>query len=99
MLRFCEKETVSRQDYESALTREPLCFDSHIWEGRTERFKYHRHDDVNSFVIPVIDEHGEIICLAYQDNEANRELRMLKELRKNETARNLRMCFPNIKKS
>lgn len=97
MLRFCENERISQQDYESALTREPLCFSDHIWKDGRERFRYFRHNDFEPFLIPVADERGEIICFAYQDNEANRELRMLKELRKNKAALQFVDVFPQYK--
>lgn len=40
----------------------------------------------------MLDESGELVCFAYQDSEANRELRMLEELERNMCA----LQFPDI---
>lgn len=74
MIRFLEadvksiNENVENSDY--------LIMGSDIWgQGRTW-FKYHR----NAEKILVKDKNGKIICYAFQDMDANRELRMLEEL-------------------
>ncbi|MCI8966385.1 MAG: hypothetical protein HFH75_02195 [Lachnospiraceae bacterium] len=53
--------------------------DKTIWQKGKEYFI--RNNLVNDLV-PVLDQKFRLICYAYQDNEANREIRMLKELKR-----------------
>lgn len=74
MIRFCDKgdglENYNKQDY--------LIMDKTIWQKGKELFI--RNNLIDN-LIPVLDQKYHLICYAYQDNEANREIRMLKELR------------------
>lgn len=47
-----------------------------IWKQGRKYFKYHR----NVQKIPVMDKDGSFLCYAFQDTDADRELRMLQEL-------------------
>ena len=80
MIRFCKKEDIRHEDYELALAREPLLLNRSIWEKGKEVFKCIPHDNNDFFLLPVINKKGDNICFAYEDNEANRELRFLEEL-------------------
>lgn len=74
MIRFIEADIKLIQ--ETAKTKDYLIMGSDIWQQGREWFKYHR----NAERIPVKDENDVIICYAFQDMDANRELRMLEEL-------------------
>lgn len=97
MIRFCRKEDICQKDYKAALAREPLCFNSDIWKKGREEFRYMSYDDCEAYLIPVTDSSKEVFCFAYQDSEADRELRMLEELRENESALQFTDIFPDYK--
>ena len=94
MIRFCGEDRIVRRDLDAALSREPLRLDKKIWERGRERFRTAPMGDGGAFYIPVVNGQGETVCFAYQDNEANRELRMLKELSKAEGTLQFTDLFP-----
>ncbi len=99
MIRFCRKEDITQKDCQAALSRKPLCFHENIWKKVKEAFLFTSYDDCEDYLIPMTDDSGEIICFAYQDSEANRELRMLEELRENENALQFTDIFPDYKEA
>lgn len=74
MLRFCDTDIKTIDEF--AENSDCLTMDHSIWEQGRKYFKYHR----NVQKIPVIDRNGNFICYAFQDADADRELRMLQEL-------------------
>lgn len=94
MIRFYGEDRIVRRDLDAALSREPLRLDKKIWERGRERFRTAPMGDGGAFYIPVVNGQGETVCFAYQDNEANRELRMLKELSKAEGTLQFTDLFP-----
>lgn len=97
MIRFCKKEDISHEDYELALTREPMLLNESIWKKGKEIFKCTPHDNNSLFLIPVINKTGNNICFAYEDNEANRELRFLEEIQETDGALQFTDIFPGKK--
>lgn len=92
MIRFCKEAGLSQRDYALAAAREPLRFCASIWEEGRERCRYFPRGSEDRAVTPVLNERGETVCFSYQDNEANRELRMLRELRQRKDA----LQFPDV---
>lgn len=85
MLRFYEvdvMEAVQHSDF--------LVMDCNIWKQGREYFKHHRYVEK----IPVKNKDGEIICYAFQDADANRELRMLQELIEERQAIHFESIYP-----
>ena len=74
MIRFCENRT-SSTEYESS-PEKCLIMDETIWQRGREYFT--EHDKIE--ILPVLDRNNQFICYAWQDEEANREIRMLREL-------------------
>ena len=68
-----------------------LVFGSNLWRD-CKKFL----SDENQY-IPVKDAEGELAAYGYQDEEANRELRMLKELRNSKGALQFTDIFPEYK--
>ncbi len=63
---------------------ERFIFDKGLWGKVRECFRRNVSNDALDFqLISIENEQHEVICQAWQDNEANRELRMLKELEEN----------------
>lgn len=76
----------------------PLAMDQNIWENSRNMWKKrgrHRNDSI--WLIPIEDENGTLIAYGYHDHEANRELRMLEELKKNRYALQFGDIFPEYK--
>lgn len=69
----------SSLSFRGAIQMECLIWDEDIWENARLYSKKHGSCDRNS-VIPVIDQKGELMCFAYEDEDADRELRQLREL-------------------
>lgn len=71
MIRFCDAGEEDCSGYDAFLTLNPG-----IWREGRQYFKQHREADK----VPVLSGEGELLCFAYQDKGANRQLRMLQEL-------------------
>lgn len=76
------------------IEREKLLYDKNIWENARRLLDQYDYSD--KIVIPVVNESQEIICYAYEDKEANRELRMLFELQQIPQADNFRTLHEDI---
>lgn len=57
-----------------------VIFDENIWKNGEKFFRARVKNISEIDKFPVVDENGEFLFWAYQDDEANRELRMLREL-------------------
>lgn len=88
MIRFLEAEKKLIQ--ETGKDSDYLIMGSDIWEKGREWFRCHRTAEK----IPVKDENGRIICYAFQDMDANRELRMLEELCEEKAALHFEDIYP-----
>lgn len=65
--------------YES-IQKEHIILDGNVWENGRKSFAGHRAAFGEAVQIPVLDKDGQLVYFAWQDEEANRELRMLGEL-------------------
>lgn len=85
MLRFCGENLVKQSgEVHIEIAEQHLVFDEKIWQtGKAYYKSIGYHDYTKLQFIPVVDICGDLICYGYQDGEANRELRMLKELIQN----------------
>ena len=86
MIRFCDIKTY-QAEYDSldkneqcscfqSGQQEYLVLDETIWQKGREYYSRNKVTDV----LPVVDRNYRLICVAWQDVEADRELRMLREL-------------------
>lgn len=77
--------------------KECLTMDENIWTNGRNLFKKYAMQEVENILIPVVDEYRQLICFAWQDNEANRQLRMLDELTEVENLLNFRDIYCDYK--
>lgn len=73
-----KKECVELQENKKIwVIKDCVSLDKDIWENGRKYFKLHPDD-----LLPVVDQEHRLICFAWNDEEANREIRMLDELLK-----------------
>lgn len=65
---------------EEAIRKEYVFLDNDIWQNAREIYKKRSRDTWENILLPVINKEYQLICFAYQDEDANREVRMLREL-------------------
>lgn len=81
---------------EAALNKEYVVLDDDLWRNARDIFK--KRCNVRDLIpLPVLDKDYQLICFAYQDADANREIRMLRELRETEGALRFLDVFPQYK--
>lgn len=75
-------ESLLGRDLEDAICRDYLILDETIWENGRKYMVEHKWNQAEPLtaVLPVLNKDHQLICFAWQDDEANRELRMLDEL-------------------
>ena len=94
MIRFCKEDLLNSRQLQKAYKTSPIMLDGSVWEKGRAFFKYNKEEFC---VLPISDSRGEILCFAYQDDEANRELRMIQELRENKDCLKFSDVFPDNK--
>ena len=62
-----------------AVRREYLIFNEDIWKNAREYCRRHPYSGTE-YLIPVLDQDHQLYCFAYEDLDANREIRILREL-------------------
>lgn len=93
MLRFYRTDL--KNDNDIAINDRSLLMDGDIWQNcRSFLQGYNQKKDHVIDLIPVKDAEGELTAYGFQDHEANRELRMLRELRENAQALQFFDIFP-----
>lgn len=80
---------------DAAICREYVLLDDDVWMNAREIFKTKSHDVHKLTLLPVLDKDYQLICFAYQDEDANREIRMLRELLETEGVLQFTDVFPN----
>ncbi|MCM1237314.1 MAG: sulfotransferase [Ruminococcus flavefaciens] len=99
MIRFCDVQSVRITEMDINILTECVKIGQNVWDDCRDCFRQSLCDvDIGMLqMLPVINEENEIICYAYQDNEANRELRMLKELETDKDVLQFQDIFPEIR--
>lgn len=98
MLRICGKEFLTPEGVEVAIVEEQTCFGNNLWKESRKLFQQRLCDDITViWMLPIVDENRECVCYGWQDEEANRELRMLRELGQNREALQFGDVFPKVK--
>lgn len=101
MIRFYRGRISDMKNLSVDIIADRLFIDGQIWNHGKESFKYNlTYDAAQITMIPVEDKEKKIICYAYQDTEADRELRMLRELQdrldKKEDILQFRDLYPDV---
>ena len=65
---------------EAAVVRDVLVLDERIWTDARRMFLSHRSNTNKYPLLPVVDREGNLVSFAYEDDDANRELRQILEL-------------------
>ena len=100
MLRFYCKEIECGDTFRIA--EDGLYMDDSIWNN-CKRFladwdDWDEEEDCTISLIPVRNAVGELIAYGYQDSEADRELRMIRELKENKSALQFTDIYPGCRK-
>lgn len=82
---------------DSAIIKEYLILDQDIWQNARNIFKRRCYDNRGTIPLPVLDMDHQLICFAYQDKDANREIRMMRELKEAKGALQFVDVFPEYK--
>lgn len=98
MIRFYERKLLEKNHKDFEILSQYICLTPKIWVDGKKIFKQRLINDAAVIqMLPVENDAHEILCYAYQDGEANRELRMLRELEANEDAIQFKDIFPEVK--
>lgn len=99
MLCFCEKDFTVSSDIQVTEAEECMFLDKDLWKNGRVYFKCGMYDSTDKArLLPIVDKGQELVCYGYQDNEANRELRMLKEITRTKEALQFADIFPDIRR-
>ena len=100
MLRLCGKGLLEQSEgITVVMANQSLKFDNQIWQNGRDYFKQNIYNDnVKQPMIPIVYAFGKTVCYGWQDHEANRKLRMLKELEKNQKARQFNDLYSDVRK-
>lgn len=97
MLRFCGEKQTESDSLEIVILEEKVLINDNLWRNTKVYFRRaKREKSITLSLLPIADEEGNIVCYGWQDDEANRELRMLNELEKNTDALQFKDIFPEI---
>lgn len=82
---------------DGAIKKEYVIFNSEIWKNAREYFRYKSRNLSVDMLLPVLDNKCKLMCFAYEDEDANREIRMLYELQKTPSALQFVDIYPEVK--
>ena len=71
-----------------------IVLDENIWSKSRKYFAEYEKLGDEIVMLPVVDENHQLLCFAYQDEDANREIRQLRELLECENALTFHDIFP-----
>lgn len=81
-------------DISSAIHQECLVLEKDIWKTARMAFALYARAAWEYPLLPVVDQNRQLFCFAYEDTDANRELRMLWELQENPNALQFGDIYP-----
>ena len=98
MLRFCGKKFMKPDGLDIVIAEESIRFDKDLWRNSRMYFKNYFSEDVTIMrLLPIVDGNGNLVCYGWQDGEANRELRMIKELSQNRELLQFHNVFKEVR--
>lgn len=78
---------------DGAIRKEYVLWDDDLWENARKCFK----QGEEGLLLPVLNEEYQLMCFAYNDVDANREIRMLRELQESADALQFTDLYQEIK--
>ncbi len=82
-------------DIWNAVSKDHVVWNKNIWKSARLFFASHKAGFAEYMLLPVIDEERQLLCFAYEDADANRELRMLRELQEETQALQFADLYPD----
>lgn len=77
-----------------AIKTDYVFWNEDIWQNAREYFEHGKSTLTDDGLLPVLNEDYQLVCLAYEDDDANREVRMLRELQATPGALQFTDIFP-----
>lgn len=74
--------------------KDSVILNSDIWKNARNYFCNYKSSHNEHVLLPVVNKDNRLICFAYEDFDANREIRMLRELSENTNALQFRDIYP-----
>ena len=84
-------------DIKDALLEGCVVLDEQIWQNTRAYFSDYTGENGPYELLPVVDCQKKLICFAYEDVDANREIRMLRELEETEGTLQFSDIYPQCK--
>lgn len=82
---------------DGAIRKEYVIFDENIWKNAKKYLAQQTDDFAVDSLLPVLNEVFQLVGFAYDDTDANREVRMLRELKEKQDAVQFLELYPEIK--
>ncbi len=71
---------IGANDVFDSIEKDSVVLDQNVWQNARYYFSHYERKINESVLLPVLDNQGKLLCFAYEDNDANREIRFLREL-------------------
>lgn len=88
---------INAEDAYHAIMEDFVCLDKNVWKNARHYFSNYERKLNEAVLLPIVDKNGKLLCFTYEETEANREIRMLRELSQNENAIQFLDLFPDYK--
>lgn len=88
---------IKSEDVYDAIIEDYVILNDDIWENAKQYFLQYKYIENAQFLLPVLNDMGVLLCFAYDDEGANREVRMLRELSNSLDALQFSDVYPEIK--
>ena len=85
---------INTNDVYEAVQKDSVTLNSEIWKNARYYFSHYRSGLNEHVLLPVVNKDRRLISFAYEDFDANREIRMLRELSENADALQFRDIYP-----
>lgn len=88
------KSLTGCNEIQDAVLQDHVALDEHIWLNAKYYFAHYKFEIREHVVLPVLDKKERLVCFAYEDADANREVRMLRELLETPSALQFTDIYP-----
>lgn len=87
---------IQNEKAEYAILKDCLVLNKDIWKNGRLLFAIYKDQFGENILLPVVNEDRQLLCFAYEDKDANRNLRMLRELQKKLNAIQFADVYPQF---